>query len=213
MAERHATATAHAHPQRPGRRRLLQAAAALLATAAATAPARATGFDLDRLMALLATRSGGEARFTEERTVASLDTPLRSSGRLSFAAPDRFARHTEEPSAESMEVQGNSVVLRRGTRTRRMNLDTVPELAALADALRGTLSGNAALLQRHFSVAVRGNAGRWVLALTPREAQLARSLAGIEVAGTGPDVRSIEMTMAGGDRSLMLVEPLRPSRP
>lgn len=201
--------------QDPARRRRLLAWAAGLA-AAALAPAgtaAASGFDLDRLMALLATRSGGEARFTEERTVASFDTPLRSSGRLSFAAPDRFARHTEEPSAESMEVQGNSVVLRRGTRTRRMNLDTVPELAALADALRGTLSGNAALLQRHFSVAVRGNAGRWVLTLTPREAQLARSLLGIEVTGSGPDVHSIEMSMAGGDRSLMLVEPLRPSRP
>ena len=197
----------------PRRRLLAWAAGLAAATLAPAGTAAASGFDLDRLMALLATRSGGEARFTEERTVASLDTPLRSSGRLSFAAPDRFSRHTEEPSPESMEVQGNSVVLRRGTRTRRMNLDTVPELAALADALRGTLSGNAALLQRHFSVAVRGNAGRWVLALTPREAQLARSLLGIEVAGSGPDVRSIEMSMAGGDRSLMLVEPLRPSRP
>jgi outer membrane lipoprotein-sorting protein len=208
---------AEAGASRPGwwRRQLLQAAAAgLLATAGAQAlAAGASGFDLDHLMALLATRSGGEARFTEERTVASLDTPLRSSGRLSFAAPDRFARHTEEPSAESMEVQGNSVVLRRGTRTRRMNLDTVPELAALTDALRGTLSGNAALLQRHFGVAVRGNAGRWVLALTPRDAKLAGSLTGIEVTGSGPDVRSIEMNMAGGDRSLMLVEPLRPNRP
>jgi hypothetical protein len=176
-------------------------------------PAAASGFGLERLMALLATRKGGEARFTEERTVAALDTPLRSSGRLSFTAPERFARHTEEPRAESMEVQGNTVVRRRGERTRRMTLDTVPELAALADALRGTLSGNAAMLQRHFRVTVQGSAERWTMALAPRDAQLARSLLGIEVAGSGADVRSIDMRMAGGDRSLMLVEPLQAARP
>ena len=57
-------------------------------TACAVAWAQgATVFDLDALMALLAQRKSGEARFTEERTVTGFDSPLRASGTLSFTAP------------------------------------------------------------------------------------------------------------------------------
>jgi hypothetical protein len=200
----------------PRRRALGALAGLLLAGAGARAGAQTgtqTGFDLPALMALLARRRSGEARFTEERTVAALDAPLRASGRLSFQAPDRFARYTEQPRAESMEVLGNTVVLRRGTRTRQITLDTVPELAALADALRGTLTGNAEVLQRHFTVQVAGSAERWTLTLTPRSAQLQGSLRAIEIFGLRADVRSIDMALAGGDRSLMLIEPLKAATP
>jgi outer membrane lipoprotein-sorting protein len=178
-----------------------------LALTLATAPAWAA-FDLTALMALLAQRKSGEARFTEERTVSSFDTPLRASGRLSFAAPDRFARFTEEPRAESMEVQGNTVVLKRGNRTRQLALDAVPELSALAEAMRGTLNGDGVALQKHFRAEVSGGAAKWVLRLTPSDARLANTVRQIEMVGQGADVRSIDLQLAGGDRSLMLIEPL-----
>ncbi|MFY9512495.1 MAG: LolA-related protein [Rubrivivax sp.] len=180
----------------------------MLVLTLAAGPVAAAGFDLPALMALLSQRKSGEARFTEERTVSSLDSPLRASGRLTFTAPDRFARFTEEPRAESMEVQGNTVVLKRGTRTRQMALDAIPELSALADAMRGTLNGDAQALQRHFRAEVSGSPAKWVLSLTPTDARLARSVQQLEIAGLDAEVRSIDLRLAGGDRSLMLVEPL-----
>jgi Outer membrane lipoprotein carrier protein LolA-like len=196
-------------PETP-RRALLAAALATVAAASGShAWAQATrGFDLAALMAQLAQRKSGEARFTEERTVSNLDDTLRASGRLSFQAPDRFSRYTEEPRAESMEVQGNQVLLKRGSRTRQMALDAIPELAALADAMRGTLNGDASALQRHFKTQVSGNTTRWVLLLTPLDTRLARSVQQLEIAGTGSEVRSIDLLLVGGDRSLMLVSPI-----
>ena len=196
-------------PAQPLRRALLTATLAVWAASPA-AWAQNTGrkFDLSALMAQLAQRKSGEARFTEERTVSNLDTTLRASGRLSFQAPDRFARYTEEPRAETMEVQGNQVLLKRGSRTRQMALDAIPELAALADAMRGTLNGDAAALQRHFNTQVSGTAARWVLLLKPLDSSLARSVQQLEIAGSGPDVRSIDLLLVGGDRSLMLIEPM-----
>lgn len=196
--------------RRPEAARLRLRRGILLLTLACTAAPAWAAFDLAALMAQLAQRKGGEARFTEERTVTTLDATLRASGRLTFQAPDRFARYTEEPRAESMEVQGNNVVLKRGTRTRQMVLDAIPELAALADAMRGTLNGDAAALQRHFRAEVSGAPARWVLTLTPTDSRLARSVEQLQIAGLGPDVRSIDLRLAGGDRSLMLVEPLTP---
>ncbi|MBL8333091.1 MAG: outer membrane lipoprotein carrier protein LolA, partial [Rubrivivax sp.] len=66
------------------------AAALLLALPAAL---RAQGLELATLMRRMAQRPSGQARFSEERTVSGIDGPLRSSGTLTFTAPDRFARH------------------------------------------------------------------------------------------------------------------------
>lgn len=168
----------------------------------------AAAFDLAALMALLAQRKRGEARFTEERTVTGFDSPLRASGTLSFTAPDRFARQTLEPQRERMEVAGNQVRLERGARVRQMALDTVPELAALVEGLRGTLSGDGALLRKHFEVRLTGQARLWTLTLTPRDSALAAQVRSLQIVGTGADLRTVELQLAGNDRSLMTIEPL-----
>lgn len=201
------------HIEPKGGRRAWLASTLASCLLAAGAPAAAAGFDLDALMALLAQRKSGEARFTEERTVSGFDSPLRASGTLSFQAPNRFARHTLEPRPESMEVDGNQVLLKRGGRTRQMTLDAAPEMAGLVEAVRGTLSGNGALLQRHFSTTVSGSAAQWTLTLQPRETALARQVRQVQIVGTGADLRTVEVNMAGGDRSLMTIEPPTAPRP
>jgi hypothetical protein len=196
-------------------RRALIATLALVACApsgalAQPSPPPALRFDLPALMALLAQRREAEARFTEERHVAGFDSPLRASGTLSFSAPDRFVRHVLEPRAESMTVQGNTIVLRRGGRSRQMTLDAVPELTALVEAMRGTLTGDGALLQRHFSPRVEGDARRWTLTLLPRDERLATQVREMQIAGHAGEVRSVGLWLSNGDRSLMLVDNLPP---
>jgi hypothetical protein len=161
---------------------------------------------------LLAQRTSGEARFTEERFVTGFDSPLRSSGTLSFRAPDRFARQTLEPVVESMSVEGNLITLKRAGRTRQMALDAVPELGAMVEAIRGTMTGNAATLTRHFKVQVQGQPALWTMTLVPRDARLANQVKELQIVGQSSDVRSIALSLAGGDRSLMAVEPLQANR-
>lgn len=174
--------------------------------------APAWALDLATVAGLLAQRKGGEARFTEERHVSGFDGPLRASGTLSFSAPDRFARTTTEPRAESMVVDGNSLILKRGGRSRQMALDAVPEITALIEAVRGTLTGNAVTLERHFRVQVEGSTAQWTLTLVPRDARLATQVREIKITGLAADVRSVELWLAGGDRSLMLIDALQVTR-
>jgi len=188
---------------------LLAASFALLAKPARPqTSAQDVTFGLAALMTLLARRKSGEARFTEERFVRGFDSPLRSSGVLAFTAPDRFTRRTLEPRPESMVVAGNMLELERGGRKRFTTLDTLPEVAALADAMRATLGGDGALLRKHFDVRVSGSAALWTLTLEPRERELASQVRSVQLAGQGGDLRSVELVLAGGDRSLMLIEPL-----
>lgn len=181
----------------------------VLCVAAGLRPARAQALDLKTLMQRMAQRKSGESRFTEERTVSGIDGPLQASGTLSFVAPDRFARHTLHPTKETMEVQGRTLLLKRGPRTRQMDMDAVPELAALLDAMRATLTGDAVLLQRYFRTELSGSDAKWVLRLLPLDERLARQVRQIELVGQAADLRSIELQLTGGDRSLMLLDPLQ----
>jgi outer membrane lipoprotein-sorting protein len=178
----------------------------LLALLVAGASLPALALDLPTLAALLAQRRNAEARFVEERFVAGIDQPLRSSGTLSFRAPDSFARITLEPRPESMIVEGNTVTLKRGGRTRQMNLDAVPEATALVEALRGTLNGDFTTLQKFYSARVDGNTTRWRLTLRPLAQRLGGQVQQLDIEGQGADMKSVEVLLSGGDRSVMTLE-------
>ena len=171
--------------------------------------APAAAFDLAQLMALLAARKSGEANFSEQRFVQGLDAPLPASGVLGFVAPDRLMRRTLQPRAEAMLVDGNTLTLTRNGRTRSFALDATPEMVALVEAMRGTLSGNASTLERHFRIALDGDAQRWMLELTPLEDALARQVLSVRLGGRAGELLSVELLLTGGDRSVMTIEPVR----
>jgi hypothetical protein len=185
-----------------------QACVTLLALVSA-APARAA-FGFDELMATLAQRKTGEARFAEERFVSGLDQTLNYTGTLSFSAPDRLERQTLTPRRESFVVEGNQLTLQRGERVRHLALDSVPELAAMVAAMRGTLSGDGSALQRHFKATVDGRAARWTLTLVPLDFRLLGVVRMLRIDGMHADVRVVELQLADGDRSVTTIEPVAP---
>ena len=87
-------------------------------------------------------------------------------------------------------------------------IDLLREATALVEAIRGTLTGDVAALRRHYSARVDGSAARWVLTLTPIGQRLGTQVKVLELAGTGADLRHIEVTLSGGDRSVMTIEPV-----
>lgn len=192
--------------------RPLLLALALLAAAAA----HAAGFDLQALMQQMAQVHSGQAQFVEDRHIEQLDRTIRSSGRLSFSAPDTFVRETLKPRHERMAVVGNQLTLTRGDRTQTALLDSVPEAAVIVEAIRGTLTGNKETLERYFDTSVQGSPEQWELDLVPREAQLRGQVTSLQITGRRAQVREVRMTLPDGDSSVMRIEPLAgdaPARP
>ena len=190
------------------RRTLLAGACALMLVGSA-ASAAAGPFNLEQLTQLLASKRSGEATFVEKREVSVLDRTLMTSGRLSFEAPDTFVRETLKPSRDRLAVTGNTLTMSRGDRSRTVQLDASPEAAVIVEAIRGTLTGNRAALERLFTPTVGGSAERWTLDLVPREARLRNQVAALKVSGAQAVVREVAITMADGDRSVMTIEPMR----
>jgi outer membrane lipoprotein-sorting protein len=186
--------------------RLASACAAAAITAGFGTPAFA--FDMKSLMAQLALTREGKATFTEERHVTGFDMPMRTSGELYFKAPDVFERRTLSPARESMLVNGNQMTLARGSTRRSMALDAAPEAAAIVGAIRGTLTGDAATLERHFKVALSGKVEEWLLDLQPLDAQLQANVRNVQLRGAKGVVTVVEIWFASGDRSVMAIKPV-----
>lgn len=180
-----------------------------LVAALAFSASSAWAFDLPELMGLLAKQKSGEARFTEQRFVRGLEGPLDASGTLSFQAPDKMTRRTLTPRPETMVVDGNTLTLSRGGRTRTMTLDSMPELLGMVEAMRGTLNGNTQSLARYFRTSVSGTPDKWTLDLVPIDEKLAAQVRTLRLNGRAGEVLGIEMEFIGGDRSVMSITPTR----
>ena len=205
------------HPaRRRERRRVVAATIAALGLAAtlAFAPraALAEAFDLGALTALLGGVKSGEATFVETRRIEMLDRTLQSSGRLSFKAPDSFVRETLKPRQEKLAVDGNTLTMSLGDRSRTMQLDASPEAAVIVEAIRGTLTGNRNTLERLFETTVSGDARAWTLKLVPRDLRLRGQVASVRVAGRESTVREVRVLLADGDHSVMTIEPVAAGR-
>ena len=172
----------------------------------------AAAFDLEALTALLAKVRSGEATFVETRRIEMLDRTLTSSGRLTFKAPDVFVRETLRPRHEKLAVDGNTLTMSIGERSRTLQLDASPEAAVIVEAIRGTLTGNRVALERLFETRVGGDASAWTLELVPRDLRLRGQVASVRLAGRESAVREVRVLLADGDHSVMTIEPIATPR-
>ena len=168
----------------------------------------ATDWDIDQLMHGLAQTRSSHARFVETKSIAMLDEPVESSGELFYSAPDRFEKRTLKPRRETLLVDGDTLLIERGRKKYRLQLQDYPELAAFIDSIRGTLAGDRRALERNYQLGLDGNAARWTLQLLPTTKKMQAVVKHIRIAGARNEVSSVEVTQTDGDSSLMRVQNL-----
>ena len=170
----------------------------------------AAAWDIDQLMRGLAQTHSSRASFVEKKFIAMLDRPVESSGELVYTAPDRLEKRTLKPKPESMILERGILVIERGRQKHRLQMQDYPELAAFIDSIRGTLAGDRKALERNYRLSLDGTAEHWTLQLLPLDEKMQAVVKRIRIAGVRDAVRSIEVTQADGDSSLMLIEKLAP---
>jgi hypothetical protein len=168
----------------------------------------AAEWDIDQLMHGLAQTRTDHASFVEKKSIAMLDKPVESSGKLFYTAPDHLEKRTIKPKPESMTVDAGTLVIERGRQKHRLPLQDYPELAAFIDSIRGTLAGDRKALERNYRLSLEGTVERWTLQLLPVDEKMQAVVKRIRIAGMRDAVRSVEISQADGDSSLMLIEKL-----
>ncbi|MHB0973329.1 MAG: LolA-related protein [Thiobacillus sp.] len=172
--------------------------------------AQAAPLSIAQLMAALAKNPQGAATFTEKKTIAILDQPVESSGELLFIAPARLEKRTLKPKPETMVLDGDILTIERGQRKHVLQLKDYPEVAGMIESIRATLAGDRKALERVYRLALEGSQERWTLVLTPLDPKVGAVIARIRMEGARDVVRSVEITQADGDSSLMTIEKRAP---
>jgi outer membrane lipoprotein-sorting protein len=188
--------------------------AALLLSFAQSARAAETtdaSWNVEQLMNQLAQVKSARATFVERKHLRILNAPLESSGILVYTAPGYLEKHTLKPKPESLVLDKDTLTFEDKTRNRRrtLKLQEFPVIWAFVESIRSTLAGDLQGLNRFYRVALAGSEPDWRLTLEPREAGMQRMINQIRIAGSGTSIRSIEITEAEGDRSVMTITETR----
>ena len=165
-------------------------------------------YSVDQLMAELAQHKGGRARFVEKRHLALLDKPLQASGEMVYSPPARLEKRTLLPKAETLVLDQDQLSIERDQRRLSINLASRPGALAFVDSIRSTLSGDRKALEKHYTLQLQGESGRWTLTLVPSEPAIKALLQRITVTGGNGQLRNIEYLLADGDRTELAIEPI-----
>lgn len=166
-------------------------------------------WNLETLLAALAKRPEGHARFIETRTLKVLTAPVRSSGTLYYRRPDVLEKHTLSPREEMLRVEGERVTVEDGSADspRVLFLSEQPAIQAIIESIRAPLTGNGELLRRLFHISFGGSERSWLLSLVPREARFGEWVRAVAVRGSGDKVTQVDIQERNGDTSVLRIEP------
>ena len=168
----------------------------------------ADDWDIAQLMQLLAQSRSAHSSFVETKSIAILDKPVISSGELFYTAPDHLEKRTLKPKAETMVLDQGTILITRGSKNYRLQLQDYPALAAFIDSIRGTLAGDATALQHNYTLKLQGAMAHWTLQLLPANEQIKAVVQRISISGEKGELRSIEILQADGDSSVMTITQL-----
>lgn len=168
--------------------------------------------DAAALIARLARPAPSSTEYVEVRFVHMLRKPLVLHGGLDYGGAGKLGKRVERPYRETTTIADGSVnVQREGRPPRQFPLDRAPELQALLAGFSALLGGNAAALEKYYTISLVENAANWTLTLTPRDAALSRHLREIVVDGAGGEPSCFSLHEADGDASIMLLGALAAS--
>jgi hypothetical protein len=147
-------------------------------------------FKLDRL----------SCKFSEEKHIALLDRPLRSTGVIYFDRNIGVARTTLTPKREQVVLTKTSLHIHTETRSDDIPLDKTKDLKAFALIFPTLLRGDRPELERAFELGLYGSAkGWWALTFTPKADSLRKLVKRVVVIGHDSEVFSFRIDEASGD--------------
>ena len=169
----------------------------------------------DALIAQLGRPAPARTAFAEARFMQVLERPLVVSGELAWLGGDTLERHVTKPHEETARIADGKVTQQReGKGERSFSLERAPQLKVLVDSFVALLGGDAGRLRKAFAIARRGDAaGSWTLTLTPRDLDVARTVASIRIDGEGKQARCMWMQEADGDVAVDLLGSLAARMP
>lgn len=180
--------------------------------AAGSRPRGAAGVDdwradsLEALVGRFRQMPGLQARFEEEKSIALLERPLRSSGQLAFVPPQLLVRRVDWPTPSLLRLDGDRLLWADASGSERLDLGANPTARAFARTFTDVLAGDLPRLRASYEISFRPQgsapASAWRIDLTPRDDALARAISSISIEGRGVAPERLWVREASGDATV-----------
>lgn len=158
------------------------------------------------ILSKLARPAPMQTGFVELRGSRLLKTPLRIEGLYRRPDAATLVREVRAPYAETVTIRSGEVVIARpGKSPRRFSLSRAPEFGALQASFGALLTGDRALLEKHYRVSVAGTRQQWRMQLLPRDAALAAKVREVMLHGRGAELRCIATHAVQGEAQRTLL--------
>lgn len=151
------------------------------------------------LLRAVAAKTKNELRFHELSQHKLTREPTDVEGTLRFD-PDSgmLEKAIRLPQAMTLTINTDSVIVRQGQRQLSRPIDDVPQLAALADALRAILRGDSTVLLQQFSAELVETDSEFTLTLHPK-IDAAEALPTLTISGNDARINRLQSNWANGD--------------
>ena len=167
------------------------------ATLVSGEPAR--GVAIDPVFKLLELQRLG-CKFSEEKRVALLARPLKSTGTIYFERDKGIARTTLTPKVQHVVLTKTTLRISTDKKSEEIPLDKSKDLKAFALIFPSVLRGDRAELEKSFTVGLYGSdKDWWALAFTPKTDSMKKLIKRVVVFGKKTDLVSLQIVEASGD--------------
>ncbi len=180
--------------------RMLALAMAVALQAATAGPVHA--ISIEELEQVIQQQGRAEIRFVETRESPWLESERVSRG-VFMQAPGTLEKRVLEPRPERWTLHRDRAVWEDGggTGPRTVHFAEAPQLAILANAIRGIVAGDLVDLGPLFDIVPSGTHDAWDMTLRPRDAKLAGALESIVCTGNAGGLETLVIHERNGQRT------------
>lgn len=151
---------------------------------------------LSQLSARSKTIASLDGRFEQQKTIAVLPMPIRSSGEFHFTRGKGVIWETLVPVNSRIELTPNGINL--GEQSAQSQQQQAS--AVVANIFMGVIAGKLDSLTHYFTIQTLGDASHWRLTLTPSSPNLAAYIQSIEVRGE-EFTQQLDIAETNGDKT------------
>ncbi len=156
---------------------------------------------LEELMHHFSTTRGVQATFEEHKEMALLKAPVVSRGVLYFIPPNRMARHTQEPMASTLIVDGDQLVFHDALGEDDVDLSSRPEARQIVEHMLVLFNGDLAALEKKYAVSFESEQAQWKLLLKPRMFPAKSLIESVLLVGNGQALLEMLLVETDGDKT------------
>ncbi|GGP21742.1 outer membrane lipoprotein carrier protein LolA [Silvimonas iriomotensis] len=138
-------------------------------------------------------------QFTQSRQLQGVKKPLTSTGSFLVDKQRGVIWKAEKPFPSTLRVTRGEILQKNGDQVMmKLSADKEPTVKTVSGLLFSLFSGDVGSLGKVFNAQGNVSGKNWKLALTPKDAALAKLIAGIQLQGAGT-VEHIQLNAASGD--------------